>query len=354
MKIIKTHFGFLPSKEEIFKFTLATDNGMSVDVINYGCTITSINVLDRETKKVDLVLGYNTLDEYLKSPYYFGALIGPVAGRISQGCYKIGENNYTLIKNENGITHLHGGLKGLDKVAWKAEEIKDEFYVGIEFTYIYYRNEGYPGKITYKVKYILTNDNRLNLLYSAKSDKFTPVNLTNHSYFNLNGENSGKNILDQEIRVNSKYFLPLDKNNIPTGEVCSVKNTPFDFLNYKKFKNAINSNYSQTKQAGGYDHPLLLDYEFDNVPQISVYNPNNGIKLEVFTDQPSLVLYTSNGMDSSFSGKSKIPYSRHYAFCLETQGLPDAVNNRHFDSVVIGRNEVYTHRTVWKFSIDQS
>jgi aldose 1-epimerase len=353
MKINKNSFGFLPSGEEIFKFTLITNNDMSVDIINYGCTITSIKVPDRNSNAVDVVLGYNSLDEYLKSPFYFGALIGPVAGRISNGCYSIAGKLYNLEKNENDITHLHGGLKGLDKVAWKAKEISDNSSVGIEFSYVYIDpKKGYPGEVAYKFKCILTNEYKLILSYYAESDESTPINLTNHSYFNLNGENSSKNILNQEIKVNSNYFLPLDENNIPTGEVYNVKKTPFDFTSYKKFESVISSDYHQTRQAGGFDHPILLNHEVENIPQISAYNPDNGIKLDVYTDQPCLVLYTCNGMDSSFTGKSNALYSRHYAFCFEAQGIPDALNNRHFESVLIEKNKPYIHRTEWKFTVD--
>jgi aldose 1-epimerase len=353
MKINKDSFGFLPSGEKIFKFTLSSDNNMSVDIINYGCTISSIKVPDRDNKIIDVVLGYNLLDEYLKSPFYFGALIGPVAGRISNGSYCIAGEQYDLEKNEGGITHLHGGLKGLDKVVWNAKEIKEESSVGVEFSYVYEGiKKGYLSKVAYKFSCILTNENKLILSYYAESDNLTPVNLTNHSYFNLNGENSSKDILNLEIKVNSNYFLPLDENNIPTGEICSVKKTPFDFIKYEKFGNVINSDYSQTKQAGGYDHPLLLDFEIDNIPQVSAYNPDNGIKLDVYTDQPCLVLYTCNDMDSSFTGKSNTPYSKHYAFCFETQGVPDAVNNRHFESILIEKDKPYIHRTEWKFTVD--
>ncbi|HBM16103.1 MAG TPA: galactose-1-epimerase [Lentisphaeria bacterium] len=349
MRITKKLFGTL-SGREVYLFKL--DNGkMSAGIITYGGIITSLLVPDRKGKKTDIVLGYNDLDSYLKNDVYFGAIIGRTSGRIANGMFKIAGRTYQLAKNEAGLKNLHGGIKGFDQQIWDAIEKKDDNSVSLVLSRISPDGEeGYPGTLNVIVTYKLNSDNEFSIEYQASTDKPTPVVMTNHTYFNLNGETSRKDILNNVIRVDSDKYIPTDKFSIPLGKLENVENTPMDFRKETDIGKKINDDFAQIRQTRGYDHPWVLNSPSLSKASISAYSPDSGIKIDVCTNQPGLVFYTSNFLDGSKIGKSGHCYPKQYAFCLETQGLPDSVNHPAFPDTIATPIKPYKEKTIWKFS----
>ena len=353
MELLREPYGKLSTGEKVEKIVLAGAD-IEIAVINYGCIITSIEVSDREKNLRDIVLGCKSIEQYEASNAYFGAVVGPIAGRTGNGSYSINDKLYQLDKNERGSTHLHGGSARLDKVIWDIESvISDENLFQVVFSCSCNNSDkGYPGNVTYKVKYSLNSKSEFMLEYFAQSDALTPVNMTNHTYFNLNGEDSGVDVLNHKITMDSDFYLPLKKNSIPTGEILSVEDTPFDFRNSPLLQKNISDSNVQLRQFDGFDHPFLLKKQKNDQPQVSVYNPITGIKLDVCTDQNTLVFYTCNGMTGTELGKKGTPYLKYYACCFETQGMPDALNNNHFPSILIDPEKNYSQKTTWKFSAE--
>ncbi len=344
MSVNKEAFGTTPDGKAVDLYTLTNANGLKAEIMTYGGIVTKLQVPDRNGNFADIVLGFDTLDEYVKGHPYFGAIIGRYANRIAKGKFTLDGTEYTLATN-NGRNHLHGGIKGFDKVVWNAKELKTEQAVGVELTY---RSgdgeEGYPGNLSCTVSYTLTNDNELKISYEAETDKPTIINLTNHSYFNLAGHDSGS-ILGHELMLNADRYTLADDELIPTGEIKPVKGTPLDFTKPM----AIGSRIGQTE--GGYDHNYVINNPDGSLTlAASVYEPKTGRVLDAFTTQPGVQLYTGGFLDGSKKGKGAV-YNKYNGFCLETQHFPDSPNKPAFPSVVLKPGEKYTQLTVYKFSV---
>ncbi len=349
LSFLKTPFGTTPDGE-VELFSLKNKNGMEVKVTNYGGIITSIIVPDKNGEMADVVLGFDSLSQYLEPHPYFGAIIGRYGNRIANGKFKLDNNEYTLVKN-NGENHLHGGTKGFDKVIWEAKKVHSQNKVGVELTYTSAdMEEGYPGKLEVTVQYALNNDNQLFIAYQADSDKKTLCNLTNHSYFNLSGEGNGS-ILNHELTLDANQITPTDEGLIPTGELQSVKDTPFDFLSATQIGQRIDDDHQQLKNGDGYDHNFVLNKRKDNERAAALFDPKSGRFMEVFTTEPGIQIYTGNFLDGSLIGKSGKPYLKRGAVCLETQHFPDSPNQPSFPSTTLEPNKLYSSLTIYKFSV---
>ncbi|REE80777.1 aldose 1-epimerase [Lutibacter oceani] len=349
--ISKEAFGVTADSINVDSYTLKNSKGMEVSIITYGGIITSLKVPNKENKIEDVVLGYNTLAHYEKSSPFFGALIGRYGNRIAKGKFTLDGNEYQLATN-NDPNHLHGGDKGFDKVVWNASEEKTDSTASLVLTYLSKdMEEGYPGNLKTKVTYTLDNNNVLDVLYEAATDKKTIVNLTQHSYFNLSGDFS-KTILDHEITINADKFIPVDETLIPTGELKDVTNTPFDFRNAKVVGKDIEVENEQLKRGLGYDHCWVLNNQNEGMRLASTaYNPESGRLLEIFTNEPGIQFYTGNFLDGTLPSKQGGTYAFRTGFCLETQHYPDSPNQKDFPSVVLNPGEKYETKTSFKFSV---
>jgi aldose 1-epimerase len=349
LSVSKTSFGKLNDSTEVYLFSLKNKNQMEVRIINYGGIITHIFAPDKNGAIGDVVLGFDSLSGYLKEPVhpYFGVLVGRYGNRIAKGKFTLDGKQYTLAVN-NGENHLHGGLKGFDKVYWNAEEIEDMGKVGVKLQYTSKdMEEGYPGNLDVTVTYTLNNDNELKIDYQAKTDKKTVLNLTNHSYFNLGAGNT-KDILSHIVTINADKYTPVDKGLIPTGEIVEVKGTAFDFTTSHEVGERIG------QVEGGYDHNYVLNNTAGKAATAAkVFEPSTGRVLEVTTDQPGIQFYTGNFLDGSIKGKGNVPYVKNYGLCLETQHFPDSPNQPNFPSTVLSPGEKFTSTTTYKFSINK-
>jgi len=327
---------------------------MTVKVTNYGAIITSIVVPDRDGKLADIVLGYDRVEDYMNAvdKPYFGAVVGRYGNRIAKGQFAIDGETYTLAVN-NGENHLHGGIIGFDKVVWDASPVDGDGWCGLELTYLAKdKEEGYPGNLHVTVTYKLTDRNELTVQYHATTDKATPVNLTQHSYYNLKGEGNGT-ILDHELMINAKKFTPVDEGLIPTGKLQPVEGTPFDFTSPKPIGQDIGRADEQLKFGLGYDHNFVLDKggrPGSRTLAARVYEPTTGRVLEVYTTQPGLQFYCGNFLDGRLKGKSGKPYVHRGAFCLETQHYPDSPNHANFPSTTLRPGGEYNTTTTFQFS----
>lgn len=329
-------------------YTLTNSHGMEVRAMNYGGIILSIRVPDRKGQLADVVLGHESLEGYQPNPPYFGAIVGRYANRIANGTFTLDGKTYTLPKND-GPNTLHGGTKGFNQAVWDSEPLKGK--TGVAFRYLSKDGEeGFPGNLKVKVTYTLTDANALEIDYEATTDKATPINLSQHSYFNLKGAGNG-DILDHEIMINADRFTPVDKNLIPTGELRPVKGTPFDFTKSTKIGARINENYEQLVLGHGYDHNFVINRKGAGLELAArVYEPTTGRALEVFTTQPGVQFYTGNFLDGTITGKEGHVYNRRYGFCLETQHFPDSPNHPSFPSTILKPGETFHQKTVFKFS----
>ena len=331
-------------------YTLTNSHGVEIRAINYGGIIVSIRVPDRKGQLADIALGHETFEGYIPNPPYLGAIVGRYANRIANGTFTLDGKTYTLPKN-SGTNSLHGGVKGFDKVIWDGEPLKGK--TGVAFSYLSKDGEeGYPGNLKVKVTYTLTDANELVIDYETTTDKATPVNLSQHSYFNLAGEGNG-DILNHEVTINADRFTPVDKNLIPTGELRPVKGTPLDFTKPTRIGARIDDNYDQLALAGGYDHNFVLNRRGKGrglVLAARVYEPTSGRVLEVSTDQPAVQFYTGNFLDGSVTGKQGHVYKRRYGFCLETQHYPDSPNHPDFPTTILKPGQTFRSKTVFKFS----
>lgn len=350
MGIIKEFYGYAIDGTKIDIFTLTNSNGMMVKITNYGGIIVSIFSHDRNGNIDDIVLGFDKLDKYFKKGPYFGAIIGRHANRIEGGSFILNGEKYTLAQND-GNNHLHGGLTGFDKVIWQAEtEETDESQI-LKLSYTSADGEeGYPGKLEVKVTYTLTDENQLKIDYFAVCDKDTIVNLTNHSYFNLSGHNSG-DILNHLLVINSDKFTVNDEYSIPTGEIRDVTGTPLDFAKPTRIGDRIYDNYEQLIFAKGYDHNWILNVSGKTPEKAAeVYDNTTGRVMEVYTTKPGIQFYSANYLDGSVIGKGGVIYNKHAGLCLETQYFPNGINNKHFPSPILRAGEEYSHSTIYKFS----
>jgi aldose 1-epimerase len=345
--VVKQAWGKTGAGLAVDLYTLTNANGMVAKIMTYGGIVTELHVPDKAGKKGDVVLGFDTLEGYLAGHPYFGAITGRYANRIAKGKFKLDGKEYALAVN-NGPNHLHGGLQGFDKRLWKAEPQQSNAGPALKLTY---RSpdgeEGYPGTLDTTVVYTLTDRNELKIDYTAKTDKPTVVNLTNHSYFNLAGPGSGT-ILDHELTLMADRYTRADDTLIPTGELRSVRGTPLDFIQPHKIGARIEE---IPRSIGGYDHNYVLNSGGKSLATAArVYEPTTGRVMEVLTTEPGIQFYTGNFLDGTLKGKGGKTYEKHGAFCLEAQHFPDSPNKPTFPSPVLRPGKTYTQTTVYRFT----
>lgn len=346
--ITKQVYGKTADGRNVDIYTLTNDKGIEARIINYGGIVVSLKVPDNKGQMGDVVLGFDDLESYLTKNPYFGALIGRYGNRIAKGRFTLDGRAYKLATN-NGENHLHGGLKGFDKQLWKAKPFTTKQGPALELSYVSKDGEeGYPGKLSVTVVYTLTNDNSLRIDYTATTDKDTVVNLTNHSYFNLAGSGD---ILSHQLIINADKFTPVDSGLIPTGELCNVKGTPFDFTAPHSIGERIEAQAEQIVFGKGYDHNFVLN-NWDKTlrQQVRVYEPTTGRVMEVFTTEPGVQFYSGNFLDGTLTGKGGKIYQRRYGFCLETQHFPDSPNHPNFPTTTLKKGETYRTTTLYRFS----
>lgn len=345
MSIIKKEFGALSGGEKVFSYFLDNNNGLGAEILTYGGIVKNLYVTDKNGVKTDVVLGRETLEDYLHNDGYLGALIGRHANRIAKGEFVLNGETYHVGANE-GNNSLHGGFEGFDKKVWSVKE-HDGDEPSLELSIVSDDGEeGFPGRLDVTVTYTLTKENALKIHYSAQSDKDTVVNMTNHSYFNLAGHASGT-IENQILQINSSFYTPNDSECMPDGEVLSVAGTPFDFRAPKPIGQDINSDFEQIEMFGGYDHNFALDGRGYRKAAIAACE-ENGITMEVYTDKPAMQLYTSNGLKEGIY-KNGAEYGVHQAFCLETQYFPNAMAHSHYPSPLLKKGEKYDFTTEYRF-----
>ena len=349
--IEKSPFGTTIEGIDVDKYKLSNRQGMEISIINYGGIITSWTAKDKNGVYEDIVLGYNVLSEYEKETPYFGAIIGRYGNRIAKGKFSIEGKEYTLAVN-NGENHLHGGVKGFDKVVWDAQTRSTDSSASLILTYLSKdMEEGYPGNLEVEVVYTLNNQDELSVTYKATTDKTTVINLTQHSYFNLSA-NFNNTILNHELILNSDSFLPVDNTLIPTGEFRDVTNTPFDFRTSKTIGQHINEEDLQLKNGFGYDHCWVLNEQDKGVRFVaSAFEPQSRRYLEIFSDEPGIQFYSGNFLDGTLPSKNNGSYEFRSGFCLETQHFPDSPNHKNFPSVILRPEEEYKSQTIFKLSV---
>ncbi len=343
-------FGKTQDGEEVDLFTFTNSNDVQIRIMTYGGIITHIITPDKNGKPDDITLGFDSLERYLQGHPNFGALVGRYANRIAGGKFTLDGQEYSLPIN-NGPNSLHGGLKGFDKKVWKAKQVEQKGLPALELTYISKdMEEGFPGTLTNRVIYSLSPDNELTIEYFSHTDKATPINLTNHAYFNLNGHQKDQDVLNHVLLLNADRFTPADKTLIPIGELRDVEGTPLDFTTPVAIGERIDSDDEQIAIAGGYDHNFVLNKVDDELSfGGQVYEPVSGRVLEFYTTQPGVQLYTGNFLNGKVIGKNNRAYNRRYGFCLETQHFPDSPNQPDFPSTILRPGEEYHHVTIYKF-----
>ena len=344
-KVSRADWGETDGKK-VYLYTLTNKNGTQVKITNYGGIVTSWVAPDKNGKKSSIVLGFDSLSGYLAKPPYFGALIGRYGNRIGKGTFKIDTATYKLATN-NGENHLHGGNKGFDKVVWDATPAADSS-ASLSLNYLSKDGEeGYPGNLKVTVVYTLTDSDELNVEYTAETDKATPVNLTNHSYFNLTGD-VNNTILDHSLQINADKYTPVDKGLIPTGELKDVKGTAFDFLQPHKIGERI------AAVEGGYDHNFVLNKKGTDLDLVATLSDSvSGRKLEVYTQEPGLQFYSGNFLDGTFKTSDGRPINVHTALCLETQHFPDSPNKPAFPTTIVKPGEKYHTVTKYKLIVNK-
>jgi aldose 1-epimerase len=346
----KEGFGQTGDGQAVDIYTLKNSRGVEARITTYGGAVVSLKVPDRAGKFDDVVLGFDDIEGFQKTTTYMGALVGRYANRIAKGRFTLKGKEYTLATN-NGENHLHGGVRGFDKVVWKARPLGVRGGQALELTYFSKDGEeGYPGNLTVRVVYTLNDANELRIDYYATTDKDTVVNLTNHNYYNLAGHGNG-DILGHVLTINASRFTPTDAGAIPTGELRPVRGTPFDFTRPTAIGARINQDEEQLKLGKGYDHNFVINGRAGTLrPAGRVTEPTTGRVMEVLTTEPGMQLYTGNYLDGSDIGKGGKPYRQRYGFCLETQHYPDSPNRPEFPSTVLRRRARFRSTTVYKFS----
>lgn len=339
-------FGKLPDGRRVDEYLLRNSGGMEVRIITYGGIVTSWTARDREGRYQNIALGFDSLEPYLKSNFYLGALAGRYANRIAGGSFTLAGKSYNLPRND-GPNHLHGGILGFDKVLWKATPKIEGNCATLLLEYTSDNGEeGYPGRLEVSVRYTLLENDALQVDFSACSDQKTIVSLTQHTYFNLSGDFS-QNILDHQLRLSADRYLPVDEHLIPSGEMKAVMGTPFDFRHFKLMGADIETDDDQLKIAGGYDHCWIPEGMGKFRSVAFLFHPSSGRYLEIETDQPGIQCYSGNFLDGQ---DGKVPFIPRSGMCLETQALPDAPNKPHFPQPVLNAGETYHSRTVFSFS----
>lgn len=347
--ISKKSFGKTKDGNEVSYYKMRNENGMTVGIIDYGGIVTNIYVPDRNGTIGDVVLGHEGIRGYEEENDYFGCIAGRFANRIGNGTFSLDGTAYQLPKNNNGHS-LHGGVKGFDQQIWKAEVIPNEGK--LELSYVSEDGEeGYPGELSCKITYSINDENELRVDYKATTNKATIINLTNHSYFNLK-DGGASSILDHEIQIMSDYYTPVSEGLIPTGEILSVKDTPFDFSEFVKIGKWIDALNEQLELGLGYDHNYVLRKNEDELGlAATVLEYVSGRKMEVYTTEPGIQFYSGNFLKGDITGKEGTVYNHRSGLCLETQHFPDSPNNPHFPSVILRPGETYQSSTIFRFGI---
>ena len=348
--ITKAEFGKLSDGRIVDIYTLKNKKGAEAKIINYGATIVSLKMPDRNGKYADVVLGYDDLNSYVKGSSYFGAVVGRYANRIAKGRITLDGKTYQLSVNERE-NELHGGKVGFDKLLWKAEPLKTKEGPALKLTLVSPDGDmGYPGTVTLHVTYTLANNNELKVHYEGTTTKTTILNVSQHSYFNLTGD-PHNTILNTELKINADSFTPINKELIPTGKIESVKGTPLDFTKMTAIGARIDDNFEQLKLAGGYDFNWILNNYNGKVREVAdVYDPSSGRYMQVFTNQPGLQFYSGNFLNGTQIGKNGIAYKRRTGLALEAQHFPDSPHEPKWPSVVLKPGQIYSQTTIYKFS----
>ena len=345
-------YGKMPDGREVKIFTLENKNGLRARITEYGAILVSMEVPDKDGKIADITHGYDTLEGWLGNSSYFGATVGRFGNRIAHGKFPLDGKEYTLAPNNDpgGIPcHLHGGIKGFDKVLWSGKMVGDDT---VELTYVSKDGEeGYPGTLTATVSYTLNDDNELTWKAKATTDAPTIVNMVHHSYWNLSGDPT-TSINDHVLKLNAPSYLPTNAGLIPTGEIAPVAGTPMDFTQPTAIGERVDADFEALKLGGGYDHCWVLP-EGDGVKSAAVLkDPKSGRVMEISTDQPAIQFYGGNFLDGTTTGKGGVKYAHRTALCLETENFPDAPNQPSFPSAVLKPGETYEHVMVHKFSAE--
>jgi aldose 1-epimerase len=348
--VVAAPVGALPDGTPVEQYTLSNGAGLRVKVLTLGAIIRSLETPDREFRLEDVVLGFDRLDGYFRNAPYFGAVVGRYGNRIADARFTLDGKAYALAAN-NGPNHLHGGLLGFDKRAWAARPVHDNAGVGVALSRTSPDGEeGYPGTLYATVTYTLTEVNTLIVDYEVTTDRATPQNLTQHSYFNLAG--GCRDILGHVLTLNASRYTPVDATLIPIGEVTPVADTPFDFRSPTAIGARIGASNVQLARAGGYDHNFVIDRDLSSVvTAASVYEPESGRTMDVATTEPGVQFYSGNFLDGTITGKGGILYGHRWGFCLETQHFPDSPNQPGFPSTILGAGETYRSTTVFSFGI---
>ncbi len=343
MKVTSNHFGTLPDGREVILFTIENDNGVSIELTNYGGTIVSLNVPDKNGICADIVHGFTEWNDWVKNEPYFNCIIGRTCNRIANASFSIDGEYFKVSDNFDGF-QLHGGFEGFNKKLWNSSVIETPDSAGVLLKYLSPDGEeGFPGNLFVTATYLLNNENEFSLEFQATTDKATPVNLTSHAYFNLSGEGSGS-IYRHRLTIDADQINATDNNSIPTGEFLEVSGTPFDFTVSREIGEQIGKLYK------GYDNNFVLRNQSGVMALAArVLDPDSGRILEVYTTEPGIQLYTANWFDGSLIGKCEKPHVSHSAFCLETQHFPDSVNHPHFPGVILRPGEKFSSKTSWKF-----
>ncbi|MGB9763755.1 MAG: aldose epimerase family protein [Candidatus Saccharicenans sp.] len=328
--------------KEIKFFELENSQGIKMVLMNYGATMISLFLPDSKGDLADVTLGFDTFEEYLGNNPYFGATVGRYANRIGGGRFVLDGREYRLAKND-GENHLHGGIKGFDKVIWEGEVIGNSNSTGVNFSYLSPDGEeNYPGNLNCQVGYLLTDNNELHISYVATTDKPTPINLSHHSYFNLGGQGKG-DVLGHQVQIFASKYTPVGAGLIPTGEIREVEGTPFDFRQPK----AIGERIAQVE--GGYDHNFVLDSRGGLSLAVRVLEPTSGRLMELYTTQPGVQFYSGNFLDGTIRGKAGSLYQKYSGFCLEPQHFPDSPNHPNFPSAILRPGDTYRSLIILKF-----
>jgi aldose 1-epimerase len=351
MKLEKHFFGITADGDQADLYRLYNDAGMDLAITNYGAAVVELCVPDRDGNRADVVLGFDSLSVYLAHSEYFGAIIGRYANRIAGGRFVLNNSEYILRRNE-GDNHLHGGMKGFDKVLWQSEPDRSHRHVALKLSYFSRDGEeGYPGNLLVNVIYTLTNENVFSIAYTATTDQPTIVNLSHHTYFNLAGNGSG-DILEHELMIDADLFTPVNRSLIPTGEVKSVRGTALDFTQMTGIGKRIDSNEEQLACGGGYDHNWLLNRSGGElVLAAKVHEPKFGRTMELHTTEPGLQFYSGNMIGESVMGKAGHVYRPRCGLCLEPQHFPDSPNQPQFPSTVLKPGDQYRQTSAFKFYV---
>jgi aldose 1-epimerase len=352
-KIAQQSFGKTSDGKAVSLYTLTNARGAQAQITNYGGIVTALRVPDRKGRLGDVVLGYSNLGDYVKNNPYFGAIIGRYGNRIAKARFTLDGKTYKLAKN-NGPNSLHGGTRGFDKRVWTARPMRRRGAVGLELRYFSPNGEeGFPGNVTTRVTYWLTNQNELRVDYRAVTDRNTVLNLTHHSYFNLAGAGNG-DILTHRLMINADSLTPVDSTLIPIGKLQSVAGTPFDFRRSTAIGARIKQNNQQLKYGNGYDHNFVLNHSGRSLVRAArVYEPTSGRVMEVYTTEPGLQFYSGNFLDGKNIGKGGKPYNFRYGFCLEAQHFPDSPNQKAFPTTQLKPGQTYRQTTTYKFSAER-